>query len=384
MKNIGKIFLSLLCVLICCAVSSNIRIYAEAIQPYSMPETNGIIFGQYYRIRLQHTDYYLTLDSNEDKDGITCSLHTRTEGDAGQIFYIGGNNSTGTYYFKPLSSPSGRVLSLASSGTGENVKIVLRSQASSNLQRWNISTTTPGYQIRSYSNGKVMGAMSNNINAGTAITSRTYQTGKTDWRFEPAYSGSASYFVAANDLSSSGSKSVNNIVSDLSNCDYTTTRVDLPVTGHVRMATPGNRLTVIHGHGSAGMICLEQQDNTDKWLFSENPSSGNIALNFTMNRNSLVIFISCNSATASNNRKSMTVAAREQGAACAIGFNNSVAGGEKYVEKLIYQMNLYPSATLNDLILAVNTTYSTAEKSKASCPAVGVQLLGYPISANMR
>lgn len=359
MTKIVGCFLSVLICISAIASCANYRVKAA-------PSTDQIMFGEYYRIRNGKTGSYLTMNSLSDTSGVGCSQSVRSNYNKGQIFYLGIDNKTNTYYLSPMSSPSKKVLTLTGAGSSTNLPLSLEKNLSVNTQKWTLSRTTPGYRIVSYAN--ITNAFSN-----------------IDWRFEPAYSGSASYFMTASDLSSSNSVIVNDAVSKIEALGYDCERVDLPVTGHIRFATPGNRLTVFHGHGSPGHMKLDQKDGTFVRMYSENAPSGNLTLNFSTTKNSLVVFIVCKSATASSNRMSLQDAAWCKGANTVMAFKNNVAGGEEYLKYVINYMNLHPDYTVNQAATAAKVYYSAEQIDSENCPAnpSNVDICGLPISVNM-
>lgn len=359
MTKIVGCFLSVLICISAIASCANYRVKAA-------PSTDQIMFGEYYRIRNGKTGCYLTMNSLSDTSGVGCSQSVRSSYNKGQIFYLGINNNTNTYYLSPMSSPSGKVLTLTGAGSSTSLPLSLEKNLSVNTQKWTLSRTTPGYRIVSYAN--ITNAFSN-----------------IDWRFEPAYSGSASYFMTASDLSSSNSVIVNDAVSKIEALGYDCERVDLPVTGHIRLATPGNRLTVFHGHGSPGHMKLDQKDGTFVRMYSENAPSGDLTLNFSTTKNSLVVFIVCKSATASSDRMSLQDAAWYKGANTVMAFKNNVAGGEEYLKYVINYMNLHPDYTVNQAATAAKVYYSAGQINSENCPAnpSNVDICGLPISVNM-
>ena len=377
MTKIVGCFLSVLICISAIASCANYRVKAA-------PSTDQIMFGQYYRIRHSRSSFYLTMDSTANSDGIGCSLNARNDYNQGQIFYLGINNDTNTYYLSPRSAPS-KALTLVSSGYPGDIPIVLKNLSSLSTQNWNISRTTPGFYIKSYANGRAIAPKGLSNSKGTEIVGSTYSIGSTDWRFEPAYSGSASYFMTASDLSSSNSVIVNDAVSKIKALGYDCERADLPVTGHIRFATPGNRLTVFHGHGSPGHMKLDQKEGDPVRMYSENAPSGNLTLNFSTTKNSLVVFIVCKSATASSNRMSLQDAAWCKGANTVMAFKNSVTGGERFLKYVINYMSLYPHYTVNQAASLAQSHYSADDLKESTCPAntENLDICGLPISVNM-
>lgn len=377
MTKIVGCFLSVLICISAIASCANYRVKAA-------PSTDQIMFGEYYRIRHSRSSFYLTMDSTANSDGIGCSLNARNDYNQGQIFYLGINNDTNTYYLSPRSAPS-KVLTLVSSGYPGDIPIVLKNFSSLSTQKWNISRTTPGFYIKSYANGRAIAPKGLSNSKGTEIVGSTYSIGSTDWRFEPAYSGSASYFMTVSDLSSSNNVIVNDAVSKIKALGYDCERVDLPVTGHIRFATPGNRLTVFHGHGSPGHMKLDQKDGTFVRMYSENAPSGNLTLNFSTTKNSLIAFIVCKSATASSDRMSLQDAAWCKGANTVMAFQNNVAGGEEYLKIVLDNMGKNPSATVYDSMKSAMDYYTEKQLQDKTCPANlnNVLLVGPPVSINM-
>lgn len=359
MTKIVGCFLSVLICISAIASCANYRVKAA-------PSTDQIMFGEYYRIRNGKTGSYLTMNSLSDTSGVGCSQSVRSNYNKGQIFYLGIDNKTNTYYLSPMSSPSKKVLTLTGAGSSTNLPLSLEKNLSVNTQKWTLSRTTPGYRIVSYAN--ITNAFSN-----------------IDWRFEPAYSGSASYFMTVSDLSSSNSVIVNDAVSKIKALGYDCERVDLPVTGHIRFATPGNRLTVFHGHGSPGHMKLDQKDGTFVRMYSENAPSGNLTLNFSTTKNSLVVFIVCKSATASSDRMSLQDAAWYKGANTVMAFQNNVTGGEEYLKIVLDNMRKNPSATVYDSMKSAMDYYTEKQLQDKTCPANlnNVLLVGPPVSINM-
>lgn len=335
----------------------------------AVPYTDGIMFGQYYRLRHSQSKLYLTMNSTSDADNVGCSLQVRNANNKGQIFYLGIFNSTNTYSLSPLSSSSRRVLTLASASNSNNINIVLKANTASKTQQWEITRTTLGYRIDSYANDKVLGTRLNGTSVGTAIATQGYSMLSTDWYFEPAYEGYASYFMTAGDLSKHNSDTVNRIVDLMEASKYECERVNLPVTGNIRIAIPNNRMTVIHGHGSPGKTVLNQSDGTTQYLYSEKATSGNMSFDFMTQKNSYIMFISCKSATASDTRRSMIEAAFDNGVCCVTGYKNNVAAGEDYFEVMMTYIQKFPTMTLYEAMSNADKTYTADQRKVDNCPA---------------
>ncbi len=352
-----KILACFISIVICFAAISSYATYHTSAVPY----THGIMFGQYYRLRHVDSNLYLTMNSTSDADNVGCSLQLRSPNNNAQIFYLGISNSTNTYTLSPLSSASKRVLSLSNSSSSNNIPIVLKSSSSNDTQLWSISQTTFGHSIKSYCNNKYMATRSLNTAAGTAITTYSYSAASTDWRFEPAYEGTSAYFVTTT-LSTKNSNTVNRIINNISSSGYDCERINLPVSSHIRVATPSNRLTVLHGHGGAGYIVLDQSNGTKDYMYSDD-------FKFLTYRNSYMMFISCNSAASTSSRDSLIDIAYNQGACCVTGYNNSVAGGENYLEVMMNYMQKFPTMTLYEAMLNADKTYTAEQRKQEACPA---------------
>lgn len=135
------------------------------------------------------------------------------------------------------------------------------------------------------------------------------------------------------------------------------------------MAIPSSRMSILHGHGAPGYMQLEQSNGSSSYLYSENASSGSVALDFNMSRNSYIMFITCKGAAASDSRKSLIDAAFSQGARCVTGYSNNVAGGEDYFEIMMNYIQKYPSMTLREAMLNADNSYTAEQRQSSSCPA---------------
>ena len=333
----------------------------------AVPSTDGIMFGQCYRLRNAKANLYLTMNSTSDADNVGCSLQARNANNSAQIFRLGIYNSTNTYNLSPLSS-SNRVLSLENTSNANNVSIVLKSNSASSSQAWYINMTTQGYMIKSYLNGKTITPKSLGSARGTAIGSYSYSTSYSDWQLEPAYEGMASYFVTTT-LSQKNSDTVNRIKGKISSSGYDCNKVDLPVPGNIMMAIPESRMTVLHGHGRPGCMQLDQTNGKIMYLYSEKPTNNSIAFSFSTRRNSYIMLITCQGATASSTRESLVDAAYSKGARCVTGYKNNVAGGEDYFEKMMNYIQKFPDMTLYYAMKNADGEYTADQRKVESCPA---------------
>lgn len=339
------------------AIISCIHIDANAFN-----YTQGIMFKEYYRLRNVKANLYLTMNTATDADNVGCSLKPRYSNNSTQIFYLDMDYNSNSYYFIPQSSSSARVLT-----TSSNNSLTLKTNTSSSSQKWIISRTVNGYGIRNADTSKYIIPSGSSTNS--SVITGAFSTNTSEWILEPAYSGSASYFVTTNDLSNDNNSIVNRIVSKINNIGYGCERVDLPVTGRLMVRIPVNRLTVFHGHGSAGLIRLDQTDGSSCYLYSENSTSGNVEFDYFTQRNSYIMIISCNSAASTSSRCSLVQAAYNQGACCVTGFKNNVAGGEAYLEKVMYYVQKFPGMPIRDAMLNADEEYTAAQRQEDNCPA---------------
>ncbi len=355
--------------MLCYVLMGSCFINGQNVQAYDVP--NGTMFRQYYRLKNVASNLYLTVNSSVDSENTGCSLRPRYAGNDTQIFYLEIDMSTDSYYLIPKSSSSNRVLSLYSSTTGNGNPIVIKTNTSSTTQQWKLYTSTSGCYLRSNHDGRTLTPSSLGVSSGTAISTWTYVSGYSDWIFEPAYSGTASYFVTTSDVQNStdNNATVNRIVNRLGTMGYTSSRVELPPSGRLRVTLPLNRLTVIHGHGSAGRISLEQTNGSILHVYSENPPSGKEYFEYGTTRNSLVVFITCQGGASTSARCSMAQAAYNKGAGCVIAFNNNVRGGEDYMEIVLDYMKTYPSMPVKDAIANANLHYTAEDRADVSSPA---------------
>ena len=109
---------------------------------------------------------------------------------------------------------------------------------------------------------------------------------------------------------------------------------------------PYNHFTIIHGHGSAGMIhCDHPQSGAWSGLYaypvtlsnSNDASLANYRSN-TLSRHKLIVFITCNSAEPKNGY-SMAEQCVDKGAACSIGFYNAVSMGGEWLKEFVGQLH---------------------------------------------
>ena len=225
---------------------------------------------------------------------------------------------------------------------------------------WDIYRASSGYYIKSRLTGRYLCVNQGRVVLESQLTHRAY------WYFEPAASGRASYFLTANDLNSAGNDSVDGCVNNLISMGYQTERVDIPHVNQPYVTSGSNRVTVYHGHGSAGMIAIAQPDDTAHWMYSENVPSGaykSEAVASIANKNSYIVFVSCYSAADSNDRRSLVEVAYERGAGCVTGFSGTVTGGEHYMNTVFGYM-----AEDNDLTLyeALDISDSAINSSRSS------------------
>lgn len=361
LKNFLIYFLSVAIVFISFSNCKNIYVSAA-------PYTEGIMFGQYYRLRSADANLYLTMNSTSDVDNVGCSLQARSSNNSKQIFMLGMNSSSNTYTLSPMSSSSRKVLSLANNSNSNGVAIVLKSNTGASIQGWNIDLTTQGYFIKSYFNGKTISTKSHGTTRGSTISSYDYSTFCSDWQFEPAYEGRSLYFVTTT-LSTKNNDTVNRIKGKISSSGYSGERIDLPVTGNILVAVPESRMTVFHGHGSEGRLELNQSNGEKKYLYSQKPTNGDMSFSFSTRRSSYIMFISCKSASKSSTRESMVTAASNQGARCVTGYVNNVAGGEDYLEKMMIYIQKFPDMTLYYAMKNADAEYTADQRKQENCPA---------------
>ncbi len=343
------------------------------IRTYAFDYTQGIMFGQYYRIRNAKTNLYLTMNTTKDEENLGCSLQPYASYPPAQIFYLDKDINTSTYYLIPVSSSSQRVLSLTSSSDINNNMIVLKTKTSVDTQKWRIGRSMYGYCLQPYSGNKAMAPASLGTTTGTRIATWTYSSNICDWILEPAYTGSSVYHVLttfSNDENGqSSTTSVNNIVNSISAMDYDAYRTDLPSVAEMRVRTSSSRFTIYHGHGNVGFMRADQKNGSFVDVFSQKLNSSQEEFDFWTQRNSYVMFITCYSAASDSSRCSLVQAAYNQGACCVTGFRNSVAGGEFYFETVVDLMENNPTMTLETAMNCADEIYPAVAQIGEDNPA---------------
>lgn len=327
--------------------------------------THGIMFNQYYRLRHAGTGYYLTMNSSSDSVSVICSLQARSVSNSRQIFYLSIDYNTNTYYFSPNTSTTGKVLSLQNNSDITNNQIILNTKIPADRQKWKIARTGYGYMITTYLGSTVLAPRSLGTTIGTTVATATYSnSAMCNWILEPAYSGTATYSVTASSVYESN---VSEIINDLGVMGYSRYRANLPSSGEIRERFSNSRFNVIHGHGDAGFINLEQSDGSTVKLYSENALSDGVEYSASGYKSSYVILISCKSATASSDRCSMVSKVFASGAMCVTGFKNNVAGGEIYCSYLTDYLKA--GYTVEGALAKADAEYSAADKENSACPA---------------
>lgn len=362
MKTIKRSFsiFAALIVTLTAILSCSFNVQAFDIAP-------GIMFNQYFRLRHAGTGYYLTMNSSSDSVSVICSLQARSEGNSRQIFYLSIDYNANTYYFSPNTSSTGKVLSLQNNSDITNNTIILNTNVSYDRQKWKISRTAYGYKITSNLGTKVLAPKSLGTTVGTTIATATYSSSAMcNWILEPAYSGTATYCVTTNDLTSTNSSYVDTIVTRLGAMGYNSYRTNLPSYGEVRERFASSRFNVLHGHGGPGYIFLKQADGSSICMCSENAGASDIVLDVGAYRSSYVMVISCYSATDSSLRQSLVDKIYSSGAMCVTGFKNSVTDGEKYLYYMSY--NLKFGGTINEAFEYADSFFVDI-KDNADCPA---------------
>lgn len=114
---------------------------------------------------------------------------------------------------------------------------------------------------------------------------------------------------------------------------------------------------------------MDQTDGSSCYLYSENATSGNVEFNYFTQRNSYIMLISCKSAASTSSQCSLVQAAYNQGACCVTGFRNNVAGGEAYLEKVMYYIQTFPGMPIEDAMLNADEEYTAAQREETNCPA---------------
>lgn len=163
---------------------------------------------------------------------------------------------------------------------------------------------------------------------------------------------------------------------------YTAPTHTFPVSiSQIYSNSTSGRAMVLHDHGGPGYIVLYDNSGGGTTLYSEKLSSdpsttqslGSIS-NFIWSGYSFVMFVSCQSARndPSTGRLSLAEAAYNYGATCSAGFYNNVAGGEDYLNALVYAITTRPTGepmTIADAAYAADLSYSAIDKLFTDCPA---------------
>ena len=354
-KSLSFLFVA---VLICAFSMINL----PSMEAKSLSFVQGFMFNQYYRIKNVESGLYLTMNSQYDYENTGCSLQTRSDNNNSQIFYIKLCYSDDAYALIPKSSTNNRVL------TGDSTNSVkLKTDVSSSYQKWIINLTVNGYSIKNLESFSFLVPI--NATSNSEVCTGSFSLEYSEWILEPAYEGKCSYFVATNDLNSSNSPIVDQIVDLFDDYGYDEERVDLPVSGRLMVRTPVNRVTVFHGHGFASALKFSQSNGNDYWLYSENPPSGSIAYTCGSYRNSFIAFLSCESAAQSDTRCSLVDAAYNMGAGCVMGFVYSVAGAESYLNTVLFYESVFHSTSLSDCMILADMDYCATQRAEETCPA---------------
>lgn len=229
------------------------------------------------------------------------------------------NNSTGAYQIMPVYANIYRA-DLAQSGIGNGYH-----GFECSIDWTTFPTGT--YTVRAY-----------------AIRGGNPQIGSSASYYTP-YRYADYYFTARdwpNSVNTNTMSAINAVQSDYQSLGFVTYYTDSVTAETAANALQTNFITTLHGHGSAGQICLKVSATTTQWLHSTFTANGNdrsikdIPAN-SMTQADIVAFLSCNSSVtpSGNNHKSLTQIVLDKGAKVSIGFSGNVIGAEYWYEYFV-------------------------------------------------
>ncbi len=324
----------------------------------------GLRNGFYYRIKNAQTGYYLTIQNNEDSVGAQCVMLPRSASHA-QQFQL-APYTTGRYRLIPRSTESGLALGLGSVEAAAHPGSYVKLQSTLNNTLLSITRRDNGYYISHYASSGVYVFGYANTDPGAIIKTATPSSPYTNWIFEPVYTGDMAYFKLTT-LDADDDAAANDVVTRFGGLGYGTSTFYKPTPVQIYSTSPSRRVMVFHGHGSAGFISLDQSDDTSIYLYSEDATHSLESISGTIwSGMSFVAIISCQSARDSNERQSMVDVAYSLGANCVLGFQNNVAGGEKFLKHMADAMYNRPDdvpVTIADAIAYATYEFSFFQRN---------------------
>lgn len=360
-----KRHLLLLFCIIVTLLSSSFQLFAASEDGYGALGVGG---GDYYYVKSNYSNLYLTLNSTSSN-----AIQKYFTGLSNQQFILDYQGS-GYYVIRPRISTS-TVLGVYSANSNTNGALISAgTNQGYNHQKWSIKRNTNGtYKllIASSNNSKGLAITNNSSSSGATLNIWTYSSTYCDWILEPAYIGTSSYFLTANDVSANGMNAINSIKNSLSRMGYSNSYTYLPYPSSVYSNLPNKRLTIIHGHGSPGVVACKQANGSTYSLYSSkyNPGYNNASIsNYSYNKlgkEQFIMYIACHSGAAPSGGQSMVDATYNKGASYVMGFKNGVAGGEYYAKYLFSYLenNKTISTSINNANYDFQRVYSGVDWS---------------------
>lgn len=198
-----------------------------------------------------------------------------------------------------------------------------------------------------------------------------------------AASGTFRYYTLT-PLSSASSSARSDMLSYFSQMGYTRNNFLYPTPTTLKNGLKTATVTYIHGHGSAGLVqCQDASGDHIGYLYSSKASTSGSnqylrSLSSTaLSSEKLVVYMTCNSATASGSQTSMMQETYSRGAKCVIGFNNSVANAEYWTQ--YFTINLKNGMNIKSSILQANSQYTLVyptHATQSSSPTKGCKYVG--------
>ncbi|HAJ97352.1 MAG TPA: hypothetical protein DCO72_06420 [Ruminococcus sp.] len=337
----------------CSLVSKNLVAKADVV--------SGLYPSIYYRLKNVASNLYITMDSYDDLDNVSCSLQPRSAHDARQIFRLIPSGSTNTYFLKPMTSSKPLCMSTLTNGHNP---LMLKTYYSI-IGYWKIAESSNGHKITSVTSNlyNVVSPFPNSYNADTPIATNTFQGIFSTWGLEPAFSGSAEYYVTTSDILNNPENNacVNEIVGKIENLGYDTSRYEYPNSGALQNRIGQNRFCVVHGHGSPGALALENASGNVSWLYADN-------ISLVMPMCSYCMIISCNSAVDSTHGN-LTEKLHQHGVGCVTGFTVSVSKGEYYFKYVLHNQEFFPDNKIIDSLACVDLSFGAAYNLSGTNPA---------------
>ena len=180
------------------------------------------------------------------------------------------------------------------------------------------------------------------------------------------------YFIVT-PLSSTDEQAATQIVGKCSAMGYSSAKVYYPTATTIYNDMPSNVINILHGHGTDDHIVMRDSSNKDiDYLYCTSQPGKTSIYNYSsgsLSNNKLDIFIACHS-------NQMALRSWNKGAVCTLGFMNNVAGGEDFVNYLMYYMQNGNSFT-EALPLASSAYHDSNGCCGSSCPAHNYHYIYY-------